>query len=60
MLYVNITRIYDYYLDSNILKPPNRLGCCPFQGRDYVVVDLLFVAALIVRGIYVFGPCFVK
>ena len=25
------------------LPPPGSLGCCPFKGGGYVVVDLLFM-----------------
>ena len=36
------------------------LGCRPFYGGGYnVVVDALFIAAPIVCGGSVFGPCFV-
>ena len=29
-------------------SPPSGLGCCPFEGVGSVVVDLLYIVALIV------------
>ena len=30
------------------LSPPGGLGCCPFKGDGYVVVDFLFIVTPIV------------
>ena len=38
---------------------PSGLGCCPFSGGGFVVLDLLFIVALIVCWGSVFGHCFV-
>ena len=40
--------------------PPTDLGCCSFYGGGSVIVNLLFIVALIVCGGSLFGPCCVN
>ena len=60
-LYFNNSRFLGEYLISKnnvYLTSSSSIGCCPFLGGDYVVVDSLFGVSLILYVGYMLGPSF--